>query len=127
MKRFLTLIAGLIISVVTFAKPPQLNVEKMFDGSYNNDKTVSLQISKNKNKYFRGCTVQGNAKLVKKISNLFDKDSERAESSQSIISEDSHYSSMTIINNGQEIYVGLSFEDNNSCYLFISGSPEAFK
>lgn len=32
-----------------------------------------------------------------------------------------------IMNNGEEIYIGLSYDANNGCYLFVSGSPNAFK
>lgn len=109
------------------AKPPHLNVEKVFDGTYDYNKSVSINISKTKDKYFRGCTVRNDASLVKKIVSLFKADLKRAEKSQDIIENGPKYSSMTIINNNLTINVGLSFEPDNGCYLFITGPNEAFE
>jgi hypothetical protein len=127
MKRILIVLASVVIGLVAFAKPPQLNVEKIFDGSYNYDKSVSLHISRENGKYFRGCTVRNNAALVKKITALFGKDLKRAVKSQEIINNGPSYSSMTITNNNLEIYIGLSYEPDNGCYLFINGPLDAFK
>ena len=110
------------------ATPPNLNVEKLFNGSYNSNKSVSIQISRSKNKYFRGITVNNNAKLVEEITALFRKDLEKAEESQDIIENGGvSYSSMTVLNNNLGITIGISYSPNNSCYLFITGPNEAFK
>ncbi|MDE7108843.1 MAG: hypothetical protein K2O49_02590 [Muribaculaceae bacterium] len=128
MKRYLIIIISLLAGMAAMAKPPHLNVEKLFDGSYNSDNTVSIHISKSKEKYFRGFTVTHNAALVKKVTSLFKKDVERAESSQDIIQNGGvAYSSMTINNNGHEINIGLSYSPGDVCYLFITGPVEAFK
>ena len=128
MKRYIVIIVSLLMGMVAMAKPPQLNVEKLFDGSYNSDKSVSIHISKSKEKYFRGFTVTNNAALVKKVTSLFKKDVEKAENSQDIIENGGVvYSSMTIKNNNKEIKIGLSYSPGDVCYLFITGVPEAFK
>lgn len=128
MKRYIIILFSLICGLVAMAASPNLNVEKLFDGSYNSDKTVSIHISKSKDKYFRGFTVTNNAKLVKKVTTLFKKDTEKAEKSQDIIDKGRmSYSSMTVINNNREINIGISYQPDNSCYLFISGPNEAFK
>lgn len=128
MKRYLIIIISLLAGMAAMAKPPHLNVEKLFDGSYNSDNTVSIHISKSKEKYFRGFTVTHNAALVKKVTSLFKKDVERAETSQDIIQNGGvAYSSMTINNNGHEINIGLSYSPGDDCYLFITGPVEAFK
>ncbi len=127
MKKFLLIIILSIVSLGAVAKPPKLNVEKMFDGSYNSNPSVSLNITKTQDKYFRGCTVSDNAALVKKVTELFEKDLPRASRSQDITSNGSRYASMTVQNNGEEIYIGLSFDTSNGCYLFINGPLEAFK
>ncbi len=128
MKRYLILTVSLLISIVAMAKPPHLNVEKLFDGSYNSDSTVAIHISKSKDKYFRGFTVTNNPKLVEKVTELFKKDAENAERSQEIIEKGKpSYSSMTIKNNNLKIDIGLSYSFDNGCYLFISGPNEAFK
>lgn len=127
MKRFLTIFAFVMFCLTAMARPPKLNVEKMFDGSYDYNKSVSIHISRNKDKYFRGCTVTNNAALVSKIAQLFKSDLKRAEKSQDIIGNGPKYSSMTVINNNREIQIGISYEPDNGCYLFITGPNEAFE
>ncbi|MDE6026516.1 MAG: DUF5024 domain-containing protein [Muribaculaceae bacterium] len=85
MKRYLITIISLFVGLVAMAAPPNLNVEKLFDGSYNSDKTVSIHITKSKDKYFRGFTVTNNAALVRKVTSLFKMDEERAETSQELV------------------------------------------
>ncbi len=128
MKRSILILFSLICGFVAMAAPPKLNVEKLFDGSYNSDETVSIHISKSKDKFFRGFTVTNNASLVKKVTNLFKKDVEKASKSQDFIEKGRMtYSSMTITNNNHDINVGISYQPDNSCYLFITGPNEAFK
>ncbi|MDE5806904.1 MAG: DUF5024 domain-containing protein [Muribaculaceae bacterium] len=128
MKRYLITIISLFVGLVAMAAPPNLNVEKLFDGSYNSDKTVSIHITKSKDKYFRGFTVTNNAALVKKVTSLFKMDEERAETSQELVEKGGVvYSGMTIKNNNHEIKIGVSYSPGNVCYLFISGPNEAFK
>lgn len=128
MKRNLLIIISLFIGLVSMAKAPNLNVEKLFDGSYNTDKSVTITISKTKDKYFRGISVRNNPALVKKITELFKKDSEIADETQDIIKNGGlSYSSMTIVNNDLEINIGLSYSIEDGCYLYISGANEAFK
>ena len=61
MKKFILFIVLSLVSLSAFAKSPNLNVEKMFDGSYTSNPSVSLNISKSPEKYFRGCTLTYNA------------------------------------------------------------------
>ncbi len=127
MKKYILIVIFTIFSISAFAKAPNLHVENMFDGSYNTNKSVSLNVSKTPEKYFRGCTVTNNKSLLNKVSQLFEKDLPRANRSQDLTNNGSRFRSMVIINNGEEIYIGLSYDDNNGCYLFISGSQNAFK
>ncbi len=127
MKKYILIIILSMISIAVSAKEPHLHVEQMFNGSYNANTSVSLNISKNQEKYFRGCTVSQNKKILNKVSQLFEKDLQRASRSQDIISNGTRFRSMIIQNNGEEIYVGLSYDANNGCYLFISGPLKAFK
>lgn len=127
MKKYILILILSMISLAVSAKAPNLHVEQMFNGSYNTNPSVSLNISKSQEKYFRGCTVTQNKKILNKISQLFEKDLPRASRSQDIISNGTRYRFMIILNNGEEIYVGLSYDANNGCYLFISGPLKAFK
>ncbi len=127
MKKYILIIILSFISLAASAKAPNLHVEQMFNGSYNTNPSVSLNISKSQEKYFRGCTITNNKNLLNKIARLFEKDLPRAARSQDLISNGTRFRSMTIMNNDEEIYVGLSYDANNGCYLFISGPLKAFK
>lgn len=127
MKKYILIIILLFVSLAASAKAPNLHVEQMFNGSYNTNPSVSLNISKSQEKYFRGCTITNNKNLLNKIAQLFEKDLPRAAHSQDLISNGTRFRSMTIMNNDEEIYVGLSYHANNGCYLFISGPLKAFK
>ncbi len=127
MKKYILIIIFSLVSLCASAKSPNLHVEKIFDGSYNSNKSVSLNISKNQDTYFRGCTVTNNKSLLDKFVKLFEKDLPQATRSQDLISSGSRFRSMVIINNGEEIYIGLSYDTNNGCYLFIKGPSNAFK
>ncbi len=127
MKKYLLFLVFSIFSMTAFAKAPDLHVEKIFDGSYNSNKSVSLNVSRTPAKYFRGCTVTNNASIVSKVTQLFDKDLPRATRSQDLTTNGTQFRSMVIINNGEEIYIGLSYDENNGCYIFISGPQDAFK
>jgi len=127
MKKFILILIFSIFSIAAFAKAPDLHVEKMFDGSYNSNRSVSLNVSRTPAKYFRGCTVTNNTSIVNRISQLFEKDLPKATRSQDLTSNGTRFRSMVIFNNGEEIYIGLSYDENNGCYLFISGAQNAFK
>ena len=127
MKKYILILILSMVSLAAFAKAPKLHVEQMFNGSYNANPNVSIIISKSEEKYFRGCIVTQNKEIVGKISQLFEKDLAKASSSQDIITNGSRFRSMTITNNGEEIYVGLSYDPDDSCYLFVSGPLNAFK
>lgn len=127
MKKFLLILILSIVSLTAFAKAPKLHVEQMFNGSYNTNPSVSIIISKSEDKYFRGCIVTQSKEIVDKISQLFEKDLAKASSSQDLINNGSRFRTMTIKNNDEEIYIGLSYDPDDSCYLFISGPLNAFK
>ncbi len=127
MKKYILLLIFTIFSITVIAKAPNLHVEKMFDGSYNTNKSVSLNMSRTPEKYFRGCTVTNNKALRNKVTQLFEKDLPKATRSQDLTNNGSMFRSMVIMNNGEEIYIGLSYDEHDGCYLFISGPQKAFK
>lgn len=127
MKKYILILILSMVSLTAFAKAPKLHVEQMFNGSYNTNPSVSIIISKSEEKYFRGCIVTQNKEIVDKISQLFEKDLAKASSSQDLINNGSRFRTITIINNDEEIFIGLSYDPDDSCYLFISGPLNAFK
>lgn len=127
MKKYILFIILSIVSLAASAKSPDLYVEQIFNGSYNTNPSVSINISKSQDKYFRGCTVTNNKGLLNKVTQLFEKDLPRAVREQEFISNGTRFRSMVIMNNGVEINIGLSYDSGNGCYLFISGPLSAFK
>lgn len=128
MKKTLTLIITLVVCVTAFAAPPNLEVEKLFDADYTGDKTVSMQIKRSREMYFRSINISGNAALVKRATELYNKDLQRSENSNEFFEEGrTSFATMEIINNGKIIKIGISYSPDNSCWLFIKGEPEAFK
>lgn len=127
MKKYFLIIILSLVSITATAKSPNLNVEKMFDGSYNSNPNVTIIISQTPEKYFRACTVNDNEALVNKVTQLFEKDLTKAIRSQDFITNGSRFRSFTVKNNNEEIYIGLTYNQNNGCDLFITGSSAAFK
>lgn len=126
MKRYLLIFIFAVFSLAAYAKEPNLNVEQLFNGSYNSNQHVAISISKRPEKYFRGININDNKGLVDKAVRLFEKDLPRSTESQDNIHSEGRYRSMKIINNGEEISIGLSIT-GNSVYLFIMGPMKAFK
>ncbi|MBD5284582.1 MAG: hypothetical protein HDS31_08315 [Bacteroides sp.] len=129
MKRYILVFISIFISLVAMAKPLKLNLDKLFDGSFNSNKNVTIQISKSKDNYFRAFSVlDGNPALVKKVTELYRKDEKNADSSQDFIGDGRvTFIRMQIVNNDQPVDIGLSFTPNNGCYLYIKGPAAAFK
>ena len=129
MKRYILVFISLFISLAAMAKPLKLNLDKLFDGSFNSNKNVTIQISKSKDNYFRAFSVlDGNPALVKKVTELYRKDEKNADSSQDFIGDGRvTFIRMQIVNNDQPVDIGLSFTPNNGCYLYIKGPAAAFK
>lgn len=127
MKKYILILLLSILSLSAFAKAPDLHVEQMFNGSYHTNPSIALNISKSQEKYFRGCTVTQNKKILNKVTLLFEKDLPRATRSQDLTANGTRFRTMIIMNNGEEIHIGLSYDANNGCYLFISGPLKAFE
>ena len=77
MKRFLLFSIMAIMALTAYAKQAKLNVESLFDGRYNNDKSVTISIYKNNGNYYRGITVKNNPKIIKAIADAIEKDKPR--------------------------------------------------
>ncbi|MDE6556340.1 MAG: hypothetical protein K2K55_05190 [Duncaniella sp.] len=127
MKKYILIFVLSLVSIAASATPPKLHVEHLFDGSYNNNPSVSLNISRDQSQYFRGCSVTQNKKILNEVTQLFEKDLPKAVSTKQIISNGTQFRSMVIMNNGEEIYIGLSYDADDGCYLFIRGPLNAFK
>lgn len=127
MKRFAIIILCLTTALAVFAKPPKLNVEKLFDGRLNSSKSVTISIYKNNGNYYRSMTVNNNPDIIKKIADAIEKDASRATNYSDHQGSDGQYTSLQIINNGETIYIGLQRDRHGGGFFFIQGKEKAFK
>ena len=128
MKRFILLIITCIITALAVcATPPKLNVESLFDGRYNDNKSVTISIYKSNGNYYRGLTVKNNPGIVKKIAEAISKDAPKAKEYSDYNSDDGQYTSLQIVNNGEVIYIGLQRNQHSWAFFFIQGKEKAFK
>lgn len=127
MKRLVLIILSMATVIAVFANPPKLNVEILFDGRFNNDKSVTISIYKNNGNYYRGITVKNNPDIIKKIADAIVKDAPRASDYSDYQGEDGQYTSLQIINNGETIYIGLQRDRHGGGFFFIQGKEKAFK
>lgn len=128
MKRLIfLLIAATISTCVVFAKPPHLNVEKLFDGRYNNNKSVTTSIYKNRGNYYRGMTVAKNPTVLNAIATAIEKDRPKGKDYSDHRDDSGRYTSLKVINNGETIFIGLQRDDKGGGFFFIQGKESAFK
>jgi lipopolysaccharide export LptBFGC system permease protein LptF len=127
MKRLLILLLCIVSAVSIYANPPKLNVENLFDGRYNNNKSVTISIYKNNGNYYRGLTIKNNPEIIKQIAEDIAKDQPRAKDFSDYQGEDGQYTSLQIENNGEIIYIGLQRDKAGGGFFFIKGKEKAFK
>ena len=127
MRRLIIIIMCFVTALAVYANPPKLNVESLFDGRYNGDKSITISIYKNNGNYYRGLTVKNNPGIVKKIADALSKDAPRAKEYSDYNGADGQYTSLQIINNGELIYIGLQRDKHGGAFFFIQGKEKAFK
>ena len=116
-----------IVTITVYAKPPRLNVERLFDGRYNNNKNVTISIYKTNGNYYRGITIKKNPKIIHAIAEAIEKDRSRSKDYSDYQGEDERYTSLQIVNNGEVIYIGLQRDRFGGGFFFIQGKEKAFK
>ena len=127
MRRLVILIAITLLSIAAYAKAPDLTVEKLFDGRYNKTAGVSSTVYKNNGKYYRGLTIENNPKVIKAIEDAMKADAPRAANYSDHQEEESQYTSMKVLNNGETIFIGLQRDNKGGGFFFIQGNESAFK
>ena len=124
MKRLFILLLYIVSAVSIYANPPKLNVENLFDGRYNNNKSVTISIYKSNG---RGLTVKNNPEIIKQIAEAIAKDQPRAKDFSDYQGNDGQYTSLQIVNNGETIYIGLQRDKSGGGFFFIQGKEKAFQ
>ena len=126
MRRLIIIIMCFVTALAVYANPPKLNVESLFDGRYNGDKSVTISIYKNNGNYYRGLTVKNNPGIVKKIADALSKDAPRAKEYSDYNGADGQYTSLQIVNNGELIYIGLQRDKHGGAFFFIQVKEKEF-
>lgn len=126
MKRLIIILSIILSTAIAYAVPPQLAVEQLFDGRYNENKDVTTSIYKNKGNFYRSLRVKGNPEIVKVMSDAIAKDWPKASEFSDHIGDNGRYTSLTIINNGEKIHIGLK-SNSKGTFFFIQGKEKAFK
>lgn len=127
MKRLFIIITCIVTAMAAYAGPPKLNALSLFDGRYNDNKSVTISIYKNNGHYYRGMTVKNNPGIVKRIADTISKDVPRAKEYSDYNGPDGQYTSLQIVNNGEIIYIGLQRDKHGGAFFFIQGKEKAFK
>lgn len=127
MKRLFILLLCIVSTITIYANPPKLNVENLFDGRYNNNKSVTISIYKSNGNYYRGLTVKNNPEIIKQIAEAIAKDQPRAKDFSDYQGNDGQYTSLQIVNNGETIYIGLQRDKSGGGFFFIQGKEKAFQ
>lgn len=128
MKKFIIIFLMSTITFLANAKPPQLSVEQLFDGRYNNEKTVSTFASKDNGSYYRMLQVSNNPSIVKKIADTLAKDKSKTTRYFEQTGEGGKSIIVKITNNGETIDIGFQQDPSGkSATLFIKGPEKAFK
>ena len=118
MKRILILLLCIVSTITIYANPPKLNVEKLFDGRYNNNKSVTISIYKSNGNYYRGLTIKDNPEIIKSIAEAIEKDAPRGSDYSDYQGNDEQYTSLKIVNNGEAIYIGLQRDKSGGGFFF---------
>lgn len=126
MKQLFVILIFSLYSIAVMAKPPQLAVERLFDGRYNKEKTVRTSISRADGMYYRSLRITNNPGIIEIIEEALREDSPRAAKSFEQEGEGGRYTSLKIINNGETIDIGLQ-QYNGNAFFFIRGKEKAFK
>ena len=126
MKRILFMLIMSISALTLMANPPHLEVEKLFDGRYNAEKTVRTSISKDNGIFYRGLQVTNNPQIVSRIYQAIRTDSSRAAKFFEQEGAGGKSTILKIISNGETIDIGFQ-QYNGNAYFFIKGKEKAFK
>lgn len=128
MKKLLIVFITAIVALTANAKPPQLSVEQFFDGRYNNERTVSIFISKENGAFYRMLQVHDNPGIVKKIAETLAKDKVKTTRYFEQTGEGGKSTIVKVLNNGETIDIGFQQAPiGKSATLFIKGPEKAFK
>ena len=127
MKKTFIIIFLLIGIFNAMATPPNLAMEKLFDGRYNNNNKVETTIIINNGMYYRGLTIKGDSKVLSEIQKAINKDKTRSSNYTFHQDKDATYTSMQFLNNGEKIFSGLQIDSPGNGFFYLQAKEKAFK
>lgn len=127
MKRKSLALVFFVSAILAFAVPPELAVEALFDGRYNNNKNVEYSIIKQRGRYSMVMNVKNDVKVLEEASEAIEKDLAKTDDYTSIQNKEGKIIRLKIPNNGEIISVGMKTEENGDFFLYIRGPKKAFQ
>ncbi len=119
MKRYVFLTIMTLCYIMTFAGSPKLASEKIFEDIDLYDPSLSITMMEQKNQTVRTLSFKNKPELFKKIKKALDSDKEHA-TSKSLVSDNGEISeSIVIINDEDEIKIGLNNSRSKEVYFFM--------
>lgn len=119
MKKYLFLTILTICNLVALAGSPKLASEKIFEDIDLYDPSLSITMMEQKNQTVRTLSFKNKPDLFKKIKKALDTDKEQA-TSKSFVSDNGEISeSIVIINDEDEIKIGLNNSRSKEVYFFM--------
>ena len=127
MKTTFTIIFFFIGILSAMATPPNLSIEKLFDGRYNDNTKVETTIIINNGMHYRGITIKGDPRVLSEIQNAMNEDKVRSSNYTFHQDKDASYTSMQFQNNGEKIFSGLQIDSPGNGFFYIQAKEKAFK
>lgn len=128
MKKFITILAMMLICLVCKAASPQLACESIIERKDLRTKGHEIVKITHTNNYFRSIEAESDPKLLKEVKNAVEMDKKLASNLVEGFDGDEEYVFLNIPRGNYIINVGFHWcEENGYVKLYIQSSPEAFK
>ncbi|MDE6291880.1 MAG: hypothetical protein K2M16_10140 [Muribaculaceae bacterium] len=119
MKKLMLLVFLLLINTVSMASSPRLASEKIFEDLDLYDSSLSITMIERNDQITRSVTFKNKPDLLKKIQKAIASDKENAVS-KSLVTDNGEISeSIVIINDEEEIKIGLNTSRSREVYFFV--------
>ncbi len=119
MKRYIFLTVLTLFNIIALAGTPKLASEKIFESIDLYDPSLSITMMEQKNQTARTLSFKNKPELFNKIKKALDADKEKA-TSKSFVSDNGEVSeSIVIINDEDEIKIGLNNSRSKEVYFFM--------
>lgn len=124
MKKCMLLALLMVINMVGMASSPKIESEKIFEDLDLYDSSLSITIIERKDQTIRSVTFKNKPDLLKKIQKALTSDKDKAYS-KSLVTDNGELSeSVVILNEDEEIKIGLTTSKSKEVYFFMKIRPK---